>query len=111
MVDQIFHWFGVLYLPDVLNENPDPNWQAKTFTEILLNIVTNFIPNETITVKPRNPPWITEPRKTMLNKVEFLNISKNTAVKMMTRACLIHFVMNVRGLLIIQEKYTESKWG
>ena len=44
---------------DVLNENPDPNWQAKTFTEILLNIMTNLITNETIAVKPRNPPWIT----------------------------------------------------
>ena len=53
---------------DVLNKNPDPNWQAETFTEILLNIMTNFIPNETITVKPRNPPWITKPIKTMLNK-------------------------------------------
>ena len=53
---------------DVLNENPDPNWQAETSTEILLNIMTNFIPNETITVKPRNPPWITKPIKTMLNK-------------------------------------------
>ena len=30
--------------------------------------MTNFIPNETITVKPRNPPWITKPTKTMLNK-------------------------------------------
>ena len=53
---------------DVLNKTPDPNWQAETFTEILLNIMTNFIPNETITVKPRNPPWITKPIKTMLNK-------------------------------------------
>ena len=40
---------------EVLNGNSDPNWQAKTFTEIILNIMTNFIPNETIIVKPRNP--------------------------------------------------------
>ena len=53
---------------EVLNGNSDPNWQAKTFTEIILNIMTNFIPNETIIVKPRNPPWITKPIKTMLNK-------------------------------------------
>ena len=30
--------------------------------------MTNFIPNETITVKPRNHPWVTKPIKTMLNK-------------------------------------------
>ena len=48
---------------DVLNENPDPNWQAETITEILFKIMTNFTPNETITVKPRNPAWITKPIK------------------------------------------------
>ena len=41
--------------------------------------MTNFIPNETITVKPRNPPWITEPIKTMLNKQSrlFKNFKKH----------------------------------
>ena len=29
-----------------LNINTDPNWQVKTFTDILLNIMSNFIPNE-----------------------------------------------------------------
>ena len=50
---------------EVLNGNSDPNWQAKAFTEIILNIMTNFIPNETIIVKPRNPPWITKPINTV----------------------------------------------
>ena len=64
---------------DVLNKKPDPNWEAETFTEILLNIMTNFIPNETITVKPRNPPRITKPIKTMLNKQSrlFKNFKKH----------------------------------
>ena len=41
--------------------------------------MTNFIPNETITVKPRNPPWITKPIKTMLNKQSrlFKNFKKH----------------------------------
>ena len=62
---------------DVLIENPDPNWQAKT--EILLNIMTNFIQKETIAVKPGNPPWITKPIKTMLNKQSrlFKNFKKH----------------------------------
>ena len=92
---------------DVLNKKPDPNWQAETFTEILLNIMTNFIPNETITVKPRNPPWITKPIKTMLNKQSRLfKISKNTAIKLMKRTGLIHIEKNVKRLFIIQEKCT-----
>ena len=29
-----------------LNLNTDANWQVKTFTDIFLNIMSNFIPNE-----------------------------------------------------------------
>ena len=55
-------------LYDHLNPNPDPNWQAMSFTEILLNIISNFIPNELIRVKPRETTWIKQTRKNMLNK-------------------------------------------
>ena len=51
-----------------LNLNPDPTWQVKTFTEILLNIMSNFVPNETKRFVPRDPPWITKQLKTMLNR-------------------------------------------
>ena len=53
---------------EVLNGNPETNWQGKTFTEILLNIMTNFIPNKSVTIKSKDPPWITKSIKTMLNK-------------------------------------------
>ena len=51
-----------------LNVNTDTNWQVKTFTDIFLNIMSNFIPNDTKRIVPRNPPWITKPIKTLLNK-------------------------------------------
>ena len=51
-----------------LNTNQDPNWQVKTFTKIFLNIMANFIPNEIKRIVPRDPPWITKPLKTMLNR-------------------------------------------
>ena len=57
-----FQWF------QHLNINTDPNWQVKTFTEIFLNIMSNLIPNETKRFVPRDPPWITKPLKTMLNR-------------------------------------------
>ena len=49
-----------------LNLNTDPNWQVKTFTDIFLNIMSNFIRNETKRIVPRDPPWITKPLKTLL---------------------------------------------
>ena len=48
-----FPWF------QHLNINTDPNWQVNTFTDIFLNIVSNFIPNETKRFVPRDLPWIT----------------------------------------------------
>ena len=38
--------------------NPNPDWQVKSFTEIILNIMANFIPNKVIQVVPADPPWI-----------------------------------------------------
>ena len=51
-----------------LSLNNDPNWQVKTFTDILLNIMTNFVPNETKRFFPRDPPWITRPLRKMLKR-------------------------------------------
>ena len=50
------------------NLNADNNWQVKTFTDIFLSIMTNFIPNETKRFVPRDPPWITKPIKILLNR-------------------------------------------
>ena len=62
-----------------LNVNTDPNWQVKTFTDTLLNIMSNFIPNETKRFLPRNPPWINKPLKRMLKlglMLFVLNVSR-----------------------------------
>ena len=57
-----FPWF------QHLNLNTDPNWQVITFTNTLLNIMSNFVPNEIKRFVPRDPPWITKPLKNMLNR-------------------------------------------
>ena len=61
------------------NLNPDPNWQVKTFTQIFLNIMSNFIPNEIKTIIPRDSPWLTKPLKTMLKwkKILLKNYKKH----------------------------------
>ena len=43
-------------------------WQTKTFTKIFLNIMSNFIPHETIRITSRDSPWITKTLNTMLNR-------------------------------------------
>ena len=48
--------------------NSDVNWQAKTFTDIVLNIISNFVPNEVKRIIPRDPPWFTKPLKAMLKR-------------------------------------------
>ena len=57
-----FHWEQHFRL------NPDPNWQVNFFTDTIMNIMTNFIPNKTIQVVPSDPPWIDQSLKSMLNK-------------------------------------------
>ena len=59
---EMFPWL------DHLSLNHDVNWQVKTFTDIFLNIMRNFIPNEIKRIVPRNPPWINKQLKTLLNK-------------------------------------------
>ena len=51
-----------------LNISTNPNWQVKAFTDTFLNIMSNFIPNETKTFVPRDATWITKPLKTILNR-------------------------------------------
>ena len=61
---------AMAYFPwqQYLNLNPDPNWQAKEFTKIFLNIMSNFIPHEIKKIHPRESPWITKPLKSMIRK-------------------------------------------
>ena len=48
--------------------NIDPNWQVKTFIDTVLNIMSNFVPNEIKRFVPRDPPWITKALKSMLKR-------------------------------------------
>ena len=77
-----FPWLGQL------NLNMDTNRQVKTFTEIFLNIMSNYIPNETNRFVPSDPPSIIKPIKTMLNRKNML--FKNYKKRLM------HFLQNVK---------------
>ena len=45
-----------------------PDEQASFSTETVLNIFSNFIPNRTINVKPRDPPWANRSIKNLLRR-------------------------------------------
>ena len=55
-----------------LKSNPIVNWQVERFTEIVLNVMSNFIPSKVIKVNPRDPPWIDGDLKRMLNRQQRL---------------------------------------
>ena len=83
-----------------LGLNNDPNWQDKTFSDILLNIMSNFVPNETKRFVPRDPPWITRPLKTCLTgKIGFIKVIKDMVTKKRTKLDLIRFIPNIIRLL------------
>ena len=50
----MFNW------QDHLNKIACPNEQVKLLNDVLLNIYSNFIPNQIKTIRPRQPPWITK---------------------------------------------------
>ena len=54
----------------LLEYSNDPNKQAEFFSETLLNIFSNFIPNEHKKVKPRDPPWFTKNIKSTYQKYQ-----------------------------------------
>ena len=51
-----------------LSLRPNPNHQVSMLQEVILNIMSNFIPNEVITVRPRDPEWLNRDVKKLLRK-------------------------------------------
>ena len=54
------------------------NEQMQLFTQIIQNVISNYIPHETITWDDSNPPWIDE-------KIKKLLLHKNRAFKAYSR--------------------------
>ena len=59
---EMFNWH------EHLNKIKCPNEQVKLLNEVLLNIYSNFIPNQVKTIQPRKLPWITKDVKRFLRK-------------------------------------------
>lgn len=53
---------------DMLNSNPDPNWQIAFFNSTFLNIMSNFIPNKFVKIDSKDPPWIIPNLKNMIKR-------------------------------------------
>ena len=52
--------------------NCNPNEQISVLTKTIPNIMNNFIPNETVLVDDRDPPWITSKLKSMIQEKNLL---------------------------------------
>ena len=46
--------------------------KASILTKTILNIMSNFIPNEIVTIDDRDPPWVNDKIKSLIkNKTEY----------------------------------------
>ena len=90
-----------------LSLNTDPNWQVKTFIDIVLNIMSNFVPNEIKRFVPRDPPWITKPLNVCSKgKTGCIKIIKGMVTRMTTKLGLSLLVMNVNRQSKMQSQLT-----
>ena len=48
--------------------NKNVHQQAKIFTDTILNIFSNFVPNKTITINDSDPPWMDEDIRNKINE-------------------------------------------
>ena len=48
--------------------NHDPNWQVEFFNNTILNVMSNFIANDYIKIRPKDPPWITTEINRLIKK-------------------------------------------
>ena len=51
-----------------LRQNPNPNNQVKLLNQCVLNIMSNFVPNEVKKICPREPEWFNRNVKNLLRK-------------------------------------------
>ena len=51
-----------------LDQIPDPSLQVEMLNQTILNIMSNFVPNKTIRIKPSEPQWLNREIKNMLKK-------------------------------------------
>ena len=49
-------------------DNVSPNRQVSIFNDTILNIISNFIPHETILCDDRDPPWINSKIKKVIRE-------------------------------------------
>ena len=52
----------------LLNKNHNPNAQVKLLNQIILNVITNFVPSSTFSSNMNKPKWITREIKNKLRK-------------------------------------------
>ena len=110
---------------NTLNSNTNPHWQVETFNTILLNIMSNFIPNKTHKIEPKDAPWITQDLRRMINRQKrtfknykrhgYLNAGKirvdqfrnecNLAVQLAKQKSLNSLGLNITDINTIHKSY------
>ena len=83
----------------------DPNRQVDILNQTILNIMSNFVPNEVKTVRPREPEWMNNNiKKLSRKKSEVFKRYKKMDIIVMTRLLLTALGTNVKKLLSLAKK-------
>ena len=84
--------------------NHNPNRQVDILNETILNIMSNFVPNEVKTVNPREPEWMNTNIKKLSRKKNYLKNTKRMDIKVKTRKSSTALEMNAKKLLSMPKK-------
>ena len=92
-----------------LELNSDPSLQVELLNSTILNIMSNFVPNETIKIKPSEPEWLNRDIKTMIkNKIESIESTKTMGLRKSIKYLSIYIERNVLKLLRNPNKIISS---
>ena len=87
--------------------NINVNEQVQLFTQTIINIISNYIPHETITCDDSNPPWIDE-------KIKKLILHKNRTFSAYSRdrnnTDLLNKFQSLQAHLITTTKKSKLKY-
>ena len=65
--------------------NTDANLKVYLFHEIIKNILSNFIPHETIVCDDRNPPWINSKIRKLIFEKKYCYLQNNSDIQLLQR--------------------------
>ena len=90
----------------------DANDQVPVFNSTILNIVSSFIPNETITCDHRDPPWMNSFMKNLIRAKDNFYKKFVRKINNMYHLCAFKNLQNYlnQSIQIAKQNYVNKDW-